>query len=242
MHEQLERGREALGRARRVLVLTGAGVSAESGVPTFRGPEGLWRNFDPTQLATPAAFARDPKLVWEWYDWRRGIVAKCLPNTAHHALVQLEARAPEFLLVTQNVDGLHAAAGSHRMVELHGSIWKLRTTTGPLREWEDRTVPLDPLPPVDDRGNLLRPAVLWYGEILPQRHLDHVEEFIADGVDVALIVGTTALIGYIQYFIQALSSRGAFLIEINPERSQVSGIMDIFLEGRAGEILSLVVE
>ena len=125
-----DRSVQALQRARTVTVLTGAGISAESGVPTFRGPGGLWRGWDPTQLATPEAFARDPELVWEWYDWRRELVSRCEPNAGHRALVILERRIPGFLLVTQNVDGLHARAGNSadRIIEFHGSLWRLRCT------------------------------------------------------------------------------------------------------------------
>ncbi|MBI2163919.1 MAG: NAD-dependent deacylase, partial [candidate division NC10 bacterium] len=115
-----------LRRARRVAVLTGAGVSAESGVPTFRGTDGLWRQYRAEDLATPEAFQRDPRLVWEWYDWRRQLIAKCQPNPAHHAIAALERDAPEFLLITQNVDGLHRKAGSVRLVELHGNLWRVR--------------------------------------------------------------------------------------------------------------------
>src|SRR5688572_8203495 len=147
-----------LASARRVLVVTGAGISAESGVPTFRGPQGLWRQYRPEDLATPQAFARDARLVWEWYAWRRERIAPLLPNAAHHALVQLEQRAPEFLLATQNVDGLHAAAGHKKMVELHGTLWNLRCTACGAAA-EDRRVPLPELPPRCACGGLLRPGV-----------------------------------------------------------------------------------
>jgi len=124
----IEDVRERLKAAKRPIALTGAGVSAESGVPTFRGSEGLWRNFSPQDLATPEAFERDPVLVWEWYDWRRSLIAKISPNPAHYALAELERRSPEFTLITQNVDGLHRAAGSSRVMEIHGSIWTVRCT------------------------------------------------------------------------------------------------------------------
>jgi NAD-dependent deacetylase len=117
-----------LAEATSIAVLTGAGISADSGVPTFRGPDGLWRNFRAEDLATPEAFARDPRLVWEWYNWRRELIATKHPNPAHQALVELERRIPDFLLITQNVDGLHPAAGSRRLIELHGNIWKVRCT------------------------------------------------------------------------------------------------------------------
>jgi len=122
----LTQPRAWLAEAANVAVLTGAGISAESGVPTFRGADGLWREFKPEDLATPEAFARDPKLVWEWYDWRRGLIAKAAPNAAHKALVQLEVRKPGFTLITQNVDGLHDMAGSGKILKLHGDIWRMR--------------------------------------------------------------------------------------------------------------------
>ncbi len=147
---------ERLWRAKAIAVLTGAGVSAESGVPTFRGEGGLWRQFRAEDLATPEAFARDPRLVWEWYDWRRQKIAACRPNPAHHALAALEARGGEFLLVTQNIDDLHRKAGSRRLVELHGNIWRARCTReGTLSDLPE--VPLRAIPPRCDCGALLRP-------------------------------------------------------------------------------------
>jgi NAD-dependent deacetylase len=122
----LESLARVLRRVQRVVALTGAGISQESGIPTFRGPGGLWRTFRPEELATPQAFARDPILVWEWYDWRRSLISQALPNPGHEALVALEEAVPDFTLITQNVDGLHALAGSKRVVEVHGSIWEVR--------------------------------------------------------------------------------------------------------------------
>ncbi len=155
--------REWLKQARSVAVLTGAGVSAESGVPTFRGNNGLWRQYRAEDLATPGAFARDPKLVWEWYDWRRGLIAQAQPNAGHRALVELEKRVPSFTLITQNVDGLHELAGSRNVLEVHGSIWKVRCTSCE-RERMDRRTPLPEIPPKCECGALLRPGVVWFGE------------------------------------------------------------------------------
>ena len=132
---------QLLTKVERLVVLTGAGISVESGIPTFRGPEGPWRTFKPEELATPQAFHRDPRLVWEWYDWRRGKIAQARPNPGHEALVRLEARIPDFTLLTQNVDGLHRLAGSQRLLEIHGSIWEVRCLAcGQVRE--DRRVPI----------------------------------------------------------------------------------------------------
>jgi NAD-dependent deacetylase len=135
-----------LSSASSVVVLTGAGISAESGVPTFRGPGGLWKQYRPEDLATPEAFARDPKLVWEWYDWRRVTLAAAQPNAGHAALVELERRTPQFTLVTQNVDGLHERAGSRNVIRLHGDIWLVRCTACG-RETRDERAPLGSLPP-----------------------------------------------------------------------------------------------
>ena len=152
-------------QVRSVAVLTGAGVSAESGVPTFRGEGGLWRNYRAEDLATPHAFRRDPGLVWEWYDWRRGLIGACQPNAAHRVLVEMAPTFDDFTLVTQNVDGLHALAGSVKPVELHGNLWGMRCTAGCRPPWEDRTVPLPELPPgCPSCGALVRPDVVWFGE------------------------------------------------------------------------------
>jgi NAD-dependent deacetylase len=167
--------RHALECAGSTVALTGAGISAESGVPTFRGPNGLWRNYSPEKLATPEAFARDPRLVWEWYDWRRGIIRQAQPNAGHLALAELERRKPSdgpagrsgFTLITQNVDGLHDRAGSRNLVKLHGDLW-LAQCTGCGTVEPNEEVPLrGDLPPRCKCGAALRPAVVWFGESLP---------------------------------------------------------------------------
>ena len=172
--------------------MTGAGVSAESGVPTFRGDGGLWRQCRAEDLATPQAFARNPRLVWEWYDWRRQKIAGCRPNPAHEALAQLEARCAEFLLVTQNIDDLHRRAGSRRLVELHGNIWRVRcareATVSALPD-----VPLREIPPRCACGALLRPDVVWFGEALPVEALERAR-VAAEACDLFLVVGTSALV------------------------------------------------
>src|SRR5690242_13923315 len=162
--------REWLKNARSVAVLTGAGVSAESGVPTFRGNNGLWKQYRPEDLATPEAFSRDPKLVWEWYDWRRGLIAEAQPNAGHFALAAIESRLPRFALITQNVDDLHERAGTRNVLHVHGSIWILRCTECGF-EQVDKRVPLPQIPPRHRCGTqtgLLRPGVVWFGESLPQ--------------------------------------------------------------------------
>jgi len=154
----------------RVTVLTGAGVSAASGVPTFRGPDGLWKQYRPEQLATPEAFARDPRLVWEWYDWRRQRIAACCPNGAHQVLAGWRERYPGFTLITQNVDGLHERAGTRHVLRIHGSIWEVSCWSrcaGSRPRWPDETVPLREIPPrCSHCSSLIRPGVVWFGEAI----------------------------------------------------------------------------
>jgi NAD-dependent deacetylase len=226
--------------ARRIVVLTGAGISAESGVPTFRGPGGLWRSFRPEDLATPEAFARDPQLVWEWYAWRREIIAPLLPNAAHRSLVTLEDRTPEFLLATQNVDGLHAAAGSRRTVELHGTIWQLRCTSCAYSR-EDRRVPLVEVPPRCACGGLLRPGVVWFGEALPEEAVTTSFE-AARAADAVLVVGTSSLVYPAAALPQVARAGGAFVIEVNPEPTPLTPLADVSLRGPAAALVPALVE
>jgi NAD-dependent deacetylase len=219
-----------------VAVLTGAGVSAESGVPTFRGEGGLWRDFRPEQLATPEAFRRDPALVWEWYDWRRGLIDPCVPNAAHATLAEMEAALPDFALITQNVDGLHQAAGSHNVLELHGDIWRARCT-GCGRVSEDRRVPLPQIPPrCPECGALLRPDVVWFGESLPLEVLDAAWAAAAR-CRLMLVVGTSAVVQPAASLpLVALRNR-ARLVEVNPAETPLSGHAHEILRGPAAELL-----
>jgi NAD-dependent deacetylase len=226
---------ERLAQARRVAILTGAGVSAESGVPTFRGAEGLWRQFRAEDLATSEAFQRDPPLVWEWYDWRRQLVARCQPNSAHHAIAWLERRAPDFLLVTQNVDGLHQSAGSVRMVELHGNLWRVRCLAeGTVAESFD--VPLRSLPPRCACGALLRPDVVWFGEPLPAEALQ-VACDAAESCDVFLVVGTSAVVQPAASLPMIARRRGAYVVEVNLGPTPLTSLAHESHHGKAGEIL-----
>ena len=220
---------------RSVVVLTGAGVSAESGVPTFRGPGGLWREYRAEDLATPEAFARDPGLVWEWYDWRRQLVARCKPNPAHEAIAELERRVPDFLLVTQNVDGLHRQAGSRRLVELHGCLWRMRCP----REGtviEDREVPLSVIPPRCKCGGMLRPDVVWFGEALPADALQSALR-AAEDCDLMLVVGTSAVVQPAASLPLMAKEHGATLIEVNPDPTPLTGHADETHRGKAADVL-----
>jgi NAD-dependent deacetylase len=209
-----------------VAVLTGAGISAESGVPTFRGVGGLWRNHRPEDLATPYAFRRDPELVWEWYDWRRGLIGACQPNAAHHTLVEMEDHFGDFCLITQNVDGLHRLAGSQQVVELHGNIWRLRCTRRCWPEWEDRAVPLTAIPPrCPACGALARPDVVWFGESLPAEALEAAFA-AAQRCQLLLVVGTSAVVQPAASLPLIALQRGAYVIEINPQPTPLSDVVD----------------
>jgi NAD-dependent protein deacetylase/lipoamidase len=206
-----------LASARNITVLTGAGISAASGVPTFRGPGGLWRSVRPEQLATPEAFRRDPRLVWEWYDWRRQVIAACQPNAAHHVLARWSA-APGFTLVTQNVDGLHERAGTRNVIRYHGSIWRLRCAAECTdhADWEDLRVPLDRLPPLCPTcGELARPAVVWFGEPIPPAVA--LAALGAAACDVFLSIGTSSVVYPAAGLIAEARACGAFTVEINPQ-------------------------
>ena len=225
-----------LAGVRRVVALTGAGISAESGVPTFRGQDGLWKTYRAETLATPEAFERDPALVWEWYDWRRGLIAPVEPNAGHRVLAGWEGLFDDFVVVTQNVDGLHARAGSRAVVELHGSIWKLRCTReGTVAE--SRETPLPRRPPLcPDCGALLRPHVVWFGESLDPAVLDRA--FALSGACQAmLVVGTSAVVQPAASLPAAAARAGAKVIEINVEPTPLTAEADCALPGKAGEIL-----
>ena len=207
-----------------ICALTGAGISAESGVPTFRGPGGLWKTYRAEDLATPQAFARDPGLVWEWYNWRRGVIAKIEPNAGHRALAQMERRAARFAVVTQNVDGLHDRAGSSRILKVHGDIWTLRCTSC-QRTWEDLRPSLPELPPHCACGAMARPGVVWFGEMLP----DDIWSQAVDAVraaDVCLVIGTSAVVYPAAGLVELAKSSGARVVEINIAETPVSGLVD----------------
>ncbi len=229
-----------LAEAERVVVLTGAGISAESGVPTFRGAGGLWRQHRPEDLATPEAVARGPRLVWEWYDWRRARVAKAEPNPGHLALAQLERRVPDFTLITQNVDGLHRRAGSRRVLKLHGDIWTLHCLGCGLEE-TNHDVPLREIPPRCSCGGLFRPGVVWFGEALPADVLRHAMEATVHA-QVFLVVGTSAVVQPAASLPLLAQQNGAKLVEVNLEETPLSAQADASFWGKAGELLPRLLE
>lgn len=232
---------ERLRTARRVVVLTGAGISAESGVPTFRDAQtGIWAHFDPLELATPGAFARNPKLVWDWYAWRRELVAAAGPNAGHAALADIERRVPDFLLITQNVDGLHGAAGSTRVVELHGNIRRVKCSggCGVVETWDDTSA--REVPRCAHCGAFLRPDVVWFDESLPVDALARAEH-ATQACELMLVVGTSAEVHPAAALPFHARERGAVVIEINPERTRLSDHVDHVLRGPAGIVLPALV-
>ena len=228
--------RSRLQSAQSIAVLTGAGISAESGVPTFRGPDSLWRNFRPEELATPEAFAADAHLVWEWYNWRRELLAPIVPNPAHDALVKIERGAPQFTLITQNVDGLHRKAGSQNVLEIHGNIWKVRCTRCNVVA-DNFDVPISIPPTCHQCGGLLRPNVVWFGEMLPKAEL-HAAQLAASQCDFMFVIGTSGLVQPAASFAAIAKSAGAYVVEINIEHTPLSDIVDWTCIGRATEVLA----
>ena len=236
----LARAAELLNGARRIAAMTGAGVSAASGIPTFRGENGLWRKVRAETLATPEAFERDPKLVWEWYDWRRGMIRAAAPNAAHDVLARWTKSRDGFTLITQNVDGLHERAGAERLVRLHGSIWHVRCfqpCEAGRRNWIDNTVPLPNLPPrCPHCGGYVRPGVVWFGEGLDPADLDAAGAAAAN-CDVFLTIGTSSIVYPAAGLVHHAKRHGARTVEINVEATEASDLVDVSIRGRAEEIL-----
>ena len=230
---------EVLLQAKRVTVSTGAGISAESGIPTFRGQEGLWKQFRAEELATPTAFAQNPELVWEFYDWRRGIIAQKAPNPGHEVLASWENVFPAYSLITQNIDGFHQKAGSKNILELHGNIWKVRCTEeGTVTD--NYEVPLTKIPPLcPDCGALLRPHVVWFGESLSSAVL-HDAFQQSSQCEVMFVVGTSAVVQPAASLPLAAAERGARVVEVNPDPTPLTPYADFSFRGKAGEILPLI--
>ena len=225
-----------LKRAERVMVSTGAGISTESGIPPFRGQDGLWEKFKPEELATPEAFDRDPKKVWEWYDWRRQMIRKAEPNSGHLALVAMEELIPRFFLFTQNIDGLHQRAGSKTVRELHGNIWRVRCMKEKNKIFEALETPFREIPPRCDCGSLVRPDVVWFGEPLPSDILTTSRD-VAANCDFFFLIGSSATVEPAASLAWLARERGAVVVEINDEITPVTEIANECFLGKSGVIL-----
>lgn len=230
-----------LAAADTVVVLTGAGISAESGIPTFREAQtGLWARYDPQELATPQAFRRNPRLVWEWYAWRREIVDRAEPNPGHYALAELERKVPRFMLITQNVDGLHQRAGSRNVIELHGNLMRFKCSEeGRIVESRNDTKQIPP--PCPHCGSLLRPDVVWFGEALPAVALRQSFD-AARSADLFLTVGTSGIVQPAASLPLEAVERGAPVVEINPQETPLTPWMTYSLRGSSGKILPQLIE
>jgi len=233
--------------ARHLVVLTGAGVSAESGVPTFRDKNGLWDKYDVTTLATPDAFEKDPAHVWKWYDWRRQRCAGVGPNAGHYAIVELERdveeRGGRFTLITQNIDNLHNVAGSRNVLELHGNIWKVRlagTSPDDISVREHLECPIAELPPRDEHGRLLRPHIIWFGEMLSPAVIQGAQ-LAAQRADVMIVAGTANVVYPSASLPYMVLNRGGKVVNINPGVSELSGKSTLTINEKSGVVLPALV-
>lgn len=243
MERQIQDAVRRLARAERVVVLTGAGISKESGIPTFReAQEGLWARYDPMMMASREGFLRDPKLVWEWYEYRFGMVEAAQPNPGHAAIAELERIIPATTVITQNVDGLHQLAGSRNVLELHGSIRHYKCLGGRHTGFTRADVAGPEKPPRCPRcGDLLRPDVVWFGEYLPE---DAVAAAYAasERCDAMLVVGTSGVVQPAASLPYLAARGGALVVDINPDRDEIAQMADIFLQGPGGAVLPVLVD
>jgi NAD-dependent deacetylase len=239
----LTRAREAINAARSLVCMTGAGVSAESGVPTFRDAQsGLWSRYDPHKLASPEGFAQDPGLIWRWYMWRLSLLRQAVPNPGHLALARFQARHPNFVLITQNVDGLHEAAGSRDVLHLHGALDRFhchdcQAAYTPSPEEEAGNQP----PTCPHCAGLIRPSVVWFGESLPQATFQAAFRAV-EQCDLMLVVGTSGLVYPAAQLPLAAKRAGATLIEINPVPGPLSDLAAMQFPAPSGEILPLLLD
>ena len=241
MEKEIAKAYELVSNSNEIVVLTGAGISAESGIPTYRGEEGLWRNYDPHELATPEAFFRNPKLVWEWHDSRRVIMKNAKPNPGHFAITALEKEKRDFTLITQNVDGLHFAAGTRNIIELHGSLWEIKCTECEKVE-KNYQAPIPQLPPQCDAcGAVMRPNTVWFGEIVPMERVDRCL-FAIEQCDLLLIVGTSGMVEPAASMGLIAKKSETPVVEINTDITPGTGLYDASVMGKSGEILPLLVE
>lgn len=237
--ELLKKAADIIMSSNYFIALTGAGISKESNVPTFRGEDGLWKRYNATELATPSAFARNPSLVWEWYAWRQELIGNCSPNPAHKALADWEKKGLLKALITQNVDGLHAIAGSVNVYEVHGDIWAVKCTSCDYHGRLDK--PTTDIPVCPSCGNYLRPDVIWFGESLDSIIMREVYQDL-QLADVCIVIGTSALVQPAASFPIIVKQRQGRIIEVNTEQTALTQIADCHLRGKAGEILPMLNE
>ncbi len=242
MEQQIQDAARRLARVQQLVVLTGAGVSKESGIPTFReAQDGLWARYDPMLMASREGFLRDPKLVWEWYEYRFGMVAAAQPNPGHLAIVELERIIPATTVITQNIDGLHQAAGSRSVIELHGSIRCYKCLGGRHTGFTRADLAGQEMPPRCPRcGDLLRPDVVWFGEYLPEDALTTAWA-LSERCDAMLVVGTSGVVQPAASLPYVAARGGALVIDVNPDRDEIAEMADIFLHGPGGEVLPALV-
>lgn len=229
-----------LSKETKVVALTGAGISAESGVPTFRGEDGLWKKFRPEELATFDAFMANPQLVWEWYEYRRKIIEEIKPNPGHLALVEFQNYFEKFDLITQNVDGLHEQAGSKNVVELHGNI-KRNKCIGCGVKYETLEKAIPGIPPKCPCGGNIRPDVVWFGEMLPPDAINYAFR-VSSECDLFFSVGTSAVVHPAASLPMIAKRNGAYVVEVNIEPTEISHLIDETLIGKAGEIIPVLVK
>ena len=238
IQEQILAAKEIIEKSNKITVLTGAGISAESGIPTFRGSDGMWNNLNPQDIATPDAYKNDPKLVWEWYDWRRRIIDKATPNHGHLALAEIERQKEKFTLLTQNIDGLHQVAGNKNIIELHGNIWEIKCEKCGLIS-KNYEVPLPQLPPkCSECGEMTRPNVVWFGEIIPMEIIDSSLLSIEES-DLMMIIGTSGVVEPAASMGLLAKQSDKKVIEINLDQTPNTGIYDISIQAKSGEVLPL---
>lgn len=243
----IEEAAKLLARSRFAIAFTGAGISAESRVPTFRGSNGLWKTHRPEELATPEAFRRDPHLVWSFYKWRMELIGKARPNPAHYVLAELERMGILKAVITQNVDDLHREAGTKNLIELHGNIFRVRCTSCDYKENLKESGRLEEflkekdLPKCPECGSLLRPDVVWFGEPLPRKAMEEAFR-LAERADLVLVIGTSGVVYPAAYIPQIVKETGGKVIEVNPEESGITPIADVFLRCPAGEAMEKLME
>jgi NAD-dependent deacetylase len=232
--DTLSQAAEIISESQYLVALSGAGISKESNIPTFRGEDGLWRKYNAMELATPSAFAQNPKLVWEWYSWRQGLIAGSEPNPAHRTLADWEKRGILKTMITQNVDGLHRRAGSKAILEVHGDLWALKCSSCTNRGRLEG--PAAGIPSCPECGSHLRPDVVWFGESLDRNVMAEVYS-VLQKADVCLVVGTSAFVQPAASFPLVVKQAGGRLLEVNVEKTPLTGVVDVHLSGKAGVIL-----